>query len=105
MNLGTQTPGYRIRGTLTGQPGIFQIFSTFLDTVRRDSLPHCHGWPNVFKERDQEEMLIQILELSIAPSMNNRIVPPHTRPELESRGLYIDDFKPLTKEEMMAHLD
>ncbi|BCS17951.1 GSK family serine/threonine-protein kinase [Aspergillus puulaauensis] len=44
-------------------------------------------------------------ELSIAPSMNNRIVPPHTRPELESRGLYIDDFKPLTKEEMMAHLD
>lgn len=47
----------------------------------------------------------RILELSIAPSMNNRIVPPHTRPELESRGLYIDDFKPLTKEEMMAHLD
>jgi glycogen synthase kinase 3 beta len=37
--------------------------------------------------------------------MNNRLVPPHTRPALEARGLYIDDFKPLTKEEMMAHLD
>ena len=37
--------------------------------------------------------------------MNNKLVPPHTRPALEARGLYIDDFKPLTKEEMMAHLD
>lgn len=58
MNLGIQTPGYRIRDTLTGHPGIFQIFSTFLDTVRRNSLPHCYEWRNVFKETDQEAILI-----------------------------------------------
>lgn len=58
MNLGIQTPVYRIRGTPTGQPGISQISSTFLDTVRQDSLPHYHEWRNVFKKRNQEEMLI-----------------------------------------------
>lgn len=49
--------------------------------------------------------LIASLELSIAPALNNRLVPPHARPALEARGLDIDNFTPLTKEEMMAHLD
>ncbi|KAJ5752327.1 hypothetical protein N7520_009244 [Penicillium odoratum] len=44
-------------------------------------------------------------ELSIAPELNDRIVPPHARPALEARGLDINNFKPLSKEEMMAHLD
>jgi glycogen synthase kinase 3 beta len=44
-------------------------------------------------------------ELSIAPALNSRLVPPHARAALEARGLDIDNFTPLTKEEMMARLD
>src|SRR6187551_3740957 len=33
-------------------------------------------------------------ELSIAPSMNHKLVPPHMRPVLASRGLDIDNFTP-----------
>jgi hypothetical protein len=46
-----------------------------------------------------------ITELSIAPSLNNQLVPAHVRPALEAQGLDIDNFKPLTKDEMMARLD
>lgn len=46
-----------------------------------------------------------VLELSIAPSLNNRLVPPHVRPALAARGLDLDDFKPLSKDQMMARLD
>lgn len=49
--------------------------------------------------------LTALLELSIAPALNSRLVPPHARPALEARGLDIDNFTPLTKEEMMARLD
>lgn len=45
------------------------------------------------------------LELSIAPQLNDQLVPPHARPALEAQGLDINNFKPLSKEEMMAHLD
>lgn len=44
-------------------------------------------------------------ELSIAPHLNERLVPAHARPALEAQGLDINNFKPLSKEEMMAHLD
>ncbi|KAH0538872.1 Glycogen synthase kinase 1, partial [Trichoglossum hirsutum] len=44
-------------------------------------------------------------ELSIAPELNQRLVPPHARPALIARGLDIDSFVPLTKDEMMARLD
>ncbi|KAJ5127540.1 hypothetical protein N7448_008319 [Penicillium atrosanguineum] len=44
-------------------------------------------------------------ELSIAPHLNEQLVPPHARPALEAQGLDINNFKPLSKEEMMAHLD
>ncbi|KAJ5204041.1 uncharacterized protein N7498_004920 [Penicillium cinerascens] len=44
-------------------------------------------------------------ELSIAPQLNDQLVPPHARPALEAQGLDINNFKPLSKEEMMAHLD
>lgn len=49
--------------------------------------------------------LIRILELSIAPHLNSQLVPAHVRPTLASQGLDIDNFTPLTKQEMMAKLD
>jgi glycogen synthase kinase 3 beta len=50
-------------------------------------------------------LTILFAELSIAPALNSRLVPPHARAALEARGLDIDNFTPLTKEEMMARLD
>jgi hypothetical protein len=47
----------------------------------------------------------RLVELSIAPEMNAQLIPPHARPALEARGLGLDTFKPLAKEEMIAHLD
>ncbi|EER29033.1 Protein kinase skp1, putative [Coccidioides posadasii C735 delta SOWgp] len=44
-------------------------------------------------------------ELSISPSLNHKLVPPHAKSELFSRGIDIDNFIPLKKEEMMARLD
>ncbi|MCJ1323002.1 regulator of ime2 [Xylographa vitiligo] len=44
-------------------------------------------------------------ELSIAPGMNDRLVPPHARKALKSKGIDLDDFSPMTKDEMMARLD
>ncbi len=44
-------------------------------------------------------------ELSIAPEKNARLVPPHARKECAARGLDIDSFVPMSKEEMKAHLD
>ncbi|MCJ1293864.1 regulator of ime2 [Xylographa carneopallida] len=44
-------------------------------------------------------------ELSIAPDMNDRLVPPHARKALKSKGIDLDDFSPMSKDEMMAHLD
>jgi hypothetical protein len=44
-------------------------------------------------------------ELSIAPHLNHQLVPPHYRPILAAQGLDIDNFKPMTKQEMMARLD
>ncbi|KAI1377447.1 kinase-like domain-containing protein [Hypoxylon crocopeplum] len=44
-------------------------------------------------------------ELSIAPQLNQKLVPPHVKTVLASRGLDIDNFTPMTKQEMMAKLD
>lgn len=41
----------------------------------------------------------------MAPHLNHKLVPPHMRPTLAARGLDIDNFTPLKKEEMMARLD
>ena len=43
-------------------------------------------------------------ELSISPEQNARLVPPHARKEHLSRGIDIDNFIPMSQEEMMAHL-
>jgi len=44
-------------------------------------------------------------ELSIAPQLNHQLVPQHIRASLAARGLDIDNFTPMTKDEMMARLD
>lgn len=41
----------------------------------------------------------------MAPHLNHKLVPPHIRPNLVARGLDIDNFTPLKKEEMIARLD
>ncbi|KAF5122606.1 Protein kinase gsk3 [Metarhizium anisopliae] len=44
-------------------------------------------------------------ELSIAPHLNAQLVPAHIKPVLASQGLDIDNFTPMTKQEMIAKLD
>ncbi|KAH7357448.1 glycogen synthase kinase-like protein-3 beta [Pyrenochaeta sp. MPI-SDFR-AT-0127] len=46
-------------------------------------------------------------ELSIAPHLNQQLVPQHIRPTLAARGLDFEspNFKPLTRDQMMARLD
>lgn len=46
-------------------------------------------------------------ELSIAPQLNQQLVPQHIRPRLQQQGLDFESpsFKPLTKDQMMARLD
>jgi glycogen synthase kinase 3 beta len=65
-----------------------------------------HGmwhWPSSLLV--DETILIVRTELSIAPHLNSKLVPAHIRPVLASRGLDLDNFTPLTKDEMMARLD
>lgn len=47
----------------------------------------------------------QCLELSISPQLNDKLVPAHARKELSSRGIDLDDFSPMSQDEMMAHLE
>ncbi|RMZ83788.1 hypothetical protein DV738_g997, partial [Chaetothyriales sp. CBS 135597] len=44
-------------------------------------------------------------ELSIAPQLNHKLIPPHARARLAAQGLDLDNFSPMPKEEMMARLD
>jgi len=46
-------------------------------------------------------------ELSIAPHLNNQLVPQHIRATLAARGLDFEspNFKPLTRDQMIARLD
>jgi glycogen synthase kinase 3 beta len=46
-------------------------------------------------------------ELSIAPHLNQQLVPAHVKPRLQQQGLDFEspNFKPLTKDQMMARLD
>lgn len=53
----------------------------------------------------EQNLLIKSSELSIAPEKNTRLVPPHARRDLALRGLDLEGFVPLSKEEMMARLD
>lgn len=44
-------------------------------------------------------------ELSIATHLNDKLVPPHARAALKAQGLDLDNFTPMTKDEMLARLD
>ena len=44
-------------------------------------------------------------ELSIAPEHNARLVPPHARKELLSRGIDLEGFSPIPQEDMKAQLE
>ena len=46
-----------------------------------------------------------VIELSIAPDENTRLVPSHARKALLAKGLDLENLVPLTKDEMMARLD
>lgn len=39
------------------------------------------------------------------PELNERLVPAHARPALLARGIDLNNFVPLAKEEMLAKLD
>jgi glycogen synthase kinase 3 beta len=47
----------------------------------------------------------QSVELSIRPSLNHQLVPPHMKPILAQQGLDIDNFTPMAKQDMLARLD
>lgn len=59
-----------------------------------------HYGSNLRREETNEDV-----ELSIAPELNSKLVPAHVKPVLAAAGLDIDNFTPLTKEQMMARLD
>ena len=44
-------------------------------------------------------------ELSSAPEQNARLVPPHARKELLSRGIDLETFSAMSQEEMKAELE
>lgn len=64
-----------------------------------------HGKCSLFALVCTDMLTNWCLELSIAPSLNSKLVPEHVKPELASRGLDIENLTPLTKHEMMARLD
>lgn len=45
------------------------------------------------------------LELSIAPELNSRLVPPHARPQLAARGIDLDRFVPLRPDQIRTTLN
>lgn len=44
-------------------------------------------------------------ELSIRPDLNRRLVPAWREPELQSRGIDLDNFTPIPLEELRITLD
>lgn len=61
-----------------------------------------HGKPFLILSFDYADTLP---ELSISPEQNARLVPAHARKELLSRGIDVDNFIPMSQDEMMAHLE
>lgn len=45
------------------------------------------------------------LELSIAPNLILKLVPQHMRAALACKGLDVENFTPMARDEMMARLD
>jgi glycogen synthase kinase 3 beta len=64
-----------------------------------------HGKPKISLPHGKKVITNSRQELSIRPDLNQQLVPQHMRSVLASRGLDIENFTPLTKQEMMAKLD
>ncbi len=58
--------------------------------------------PSQARPLDADKLLT---ELSIAPHLNQQLVPPHMVPVLAARGLDIGNFTPMAKQDMLAKLD
>ena len=50
-------------------------------------------------------IITPVTELSIAPDLNTTLVPNHARPALAKRGLGLDNFTPLTEDEIVDQFD
>lgn len=63
-----------------------------------------HGMPQytIFDTAGSTDVSV---ELSIAPHLNSKLVPAHARAAIAARGIDLDNFTPMTKDEMMARLD
>ena len=64
-----------------------------------------HGRLNFRLNRNASMSAHHLSELSIAPELNSRLVPAHARHALLSRGINLDNFIPMSQEEMIAHLE
>ena len=89
------TQGFLTLAILAEQAGSYQPCSISRVTVSRDSS----------LSRAFQCILTIIEELSIAPHLNHQLVPGHIKPTLAANGLDIDNFQPLTKDQMIARLD
>lgn len=93
MNCETPPPDFLIRDMPADRRGNFQLCSTLIDTVG-------HLFKLIY-----DVQLTSCVELSIATHLNEKLVPPHARAALKAQGLDIDNFTPLSKDEMIARLD
>ena len=93
MNSEILIPGYPTRVTPVEPPKTYRISSTSLNTV------------GASQEKVLQALLTPSVELSIAPHLNHQLVPSHLKQALASKGLDIDNFHPLSKDQMIARLD
>jgi glycogen synthase kinase 3 beta len=89
------------RGT---NPGGLRDLPPLFNFTRHGMYPlSLSGWNLVtFKKKS---VLMWFEELSIMPDLNNRLVPPHARSALLAKGIDLNNFTPMSKEEMIVKLD
>ena len=95
----------------------FMIFSFSIIVPNHENRSRIHGAANIQMSQNQHftssllSATFTALCLSTIAHRRNpahrdsRLVPPHARKELLSRGIDIDNFMPMSQEEMMAHLE
>ncbi|KAH8646512.1 hypothetical protein BGZ61DRAFT_376784 [Ilyonectria robusta] len=85
------------------QGAIDTIVYPFFDELRDPSTKLSNSRYNTGQVRELPPLFdFTRHELSIRPSLNPRLVLPHIRPILASKGLDIDNLTPLTRQEMLA---
>lgn len=78
-----------------------------LEILPRTSLNYSisHDMVSLIELPGRDCILTKNTELSIRPDLNAKLVPAHIKPIIAARGLDIENFTPMTKDEMMARLD